>query len=98
MATTNTPIGDDFQDFVRDLIQQVHFEGPAKGIAAKVADEGLGGLSAKQRYVFDREIMDVYTRDCVRSCEMPWSEMLESNYNGGHCSYCAKMYSSLMKE
>jgi len=91
---------EDFPDFLKQLIQLKMIEGKAAGIAAKVIDDGIDSLSEKQRYVFNKEIIEhYYVERCERDdIEIPWCEMLEALDNGGLCAWCDHMVEKAMAE
>jgi hypothetical protein len=91
---------EDRKDFLRQLVDMGRLEGPALGITKKVIAEGDAGLSEAQKFVFKRDVLDVFViRECSRmGCDIPWSEMYEANDNGGLCSYCDHMSAKVMRE
>ncbi|HGN0598160.1 TPA: hypothetical protein ACKRJ1_001176 [Pseudomonas aeruginosa] len=87
---------DGFSEFLSQLLGQL--DGPAEGITRQVIDKGLDSLSAKQKVVFDRDVMSLVPGKCSRGCDIPWSEKYEAIDNGGLCSWCAKMKESADKD
>ncbi|CAB3705168.1 hypothetical protein LMG1866_02781 [Achromobacter ruhlandii] len=89
----------EFGDFLQQLVDRDHLEGAALGITKLVIDKGESFLTDKQRYVFQKEVLDVFVKEsCVRGCSIPWSEMYEAYDNGGLCSYCAHMNGRMESE
>ena len=82
---------DDFQrnEFFKQLIQAKYLEGPALGITTLVIAEGVRGLSEKQNYVFQREVMDRFVHEECESCrqKLPWCEMFFA-IDRGECTAC----------
>jgi hypothetical protein len=72
--------------------------GDAAGITRQVIDRGEESLSEKQRFVFKRDVLSLDPGECVRGCDIPWSEKFEAMDNGGLCSWCAKMKESADKD
>ena len=85
----------EFAEFLRLLISMKHLDGAVEGITKLVINKGLGALTDKQRYVFDRDVADPYiTEECSRcGSNIPWSEMYEAHDNGGLCGWCDHMLS-----
>lgn len=98
MATTQALQGQEFTEFLEDLLETNSLEGPALGITKKVSKEGLESLSDKQAFVFMRDVINEFTTDCNRGCAIPWSEMLHAYHNGGYCSYCYHLYQKMLRE
>lgn len=84
---------DDFGEFLKEILPKL--DGPALGITKLVIEKGLNILSEKQKWVFQKEVLDFYVTDACKRCstDIPWSEMSEANDNGGYCGYCAHMMS-----
>lgn len=84
---------DGFSDFLRQLLELEHLEGTTAGITKLVIDKGEDALSDKQRFVFKRDVLDVFAVEACEICgnEIPWSEMYEAHDNGGVCGYCTHM-------
>jgi len=90
---------DGFREYVQEIMNGGHLNGAALGIAKRVGDSGIASLSDKQKYVFERDVMEhFYVEECERcSNDIPWEEMynaLDSNY----CSYCEHMYDKMQDE
>jgi hypothetical protein len=81
---------EDFEDFLKELIQTNCLDQPVLGISKQAVGRGIGSLSVKQRSILDRCIMAYYfTEKCARCCsDIPWSEMSLANNNGGYCGWC----------
>ena len=77
------------QDFVKELIAQDQLEGKALGIAKQFADQGEESLSEKQKYVFQKDVINVFVTTECTCCglEVPWEEMSFAYDNGGTCGY-----------
>ena len=57
-----------------------------------VIDKGYESLSEKQKFVFDKAIGEFTYDDCQRcGLEIPWSEMYNTEDNGGLCSWCQQV-------
>jgi len=94
---------DDYDDeaiFLQQLVDSKHLEGAALGITKQVIDKGEESLSAAQRSVFNKQVIDQFvTHECSRGGhDVPWSEMYEAYTNGGYCSYCQHMKDKLDNE
>ena len=90
---------EDFECFVHDLINLGRIDGKEAGIAKRMLDKGYDTLSDKQKYVFDKMIIENYIGECKRcGCDIPWCEMLEASDNGGYCNYCQHMMEKMEKE
>jgi hypothetical protein len=91
---------EDRKAFLRQLIDGDRLEDAALGITKLVIDKGDDVLSEKQKFVFKRDVLDVYViRECSRGgCDIPWSEMMMAYDNGGLCGYCAHMHDKIMRE
>jgi hypothetical protein len=81
------------QDFVKELIDQNRLEGAALGIAKRFLDQGEESLSEKQKYVFQKNVIDEFvTKECTLcGLDIPWEEMNFAYDNGGFCGYCAHL-------
>lgn len=83
---------EDFEGFLKDLIDSGRIEGMEAGITKFAMNNGYETLSNKPKYVFERMIKENSIEECKRcSCDIPWSEMLEALDNGGYCNYCQHM-------
>jgi hypothetical protein len=62
-------------------------------IRKQVIDRGEESLTEKQRHVFKKEVLDIYTQtECSRcGCDIPWSEMYDAATEHGMCGYCWHM-------
>lgn len=90
---------DDFESFVKDLINSGHLEEKEAGIAKRMLDKGYDSLSEKQKYVFDKAIENNSVQKCERcGCNIPWCEMIEALDNGGYCNYCQLMMEKMEEE
>lgn len=87
---------DDFQEFLKQLLRGGHLEDSAEGITEKVIEEGLGSLSDKQMFVFEKYVITEFVVEKCRSCSqtIPWCEMYDSYHNGGLCNRCEHTWSS----
>jgi hypothetical protein len=86
---------EDKKAFLRRLISRGHLDNAALGVTRQVIDRGEDSLSPKQKYVFKRDVLDVFMTAECKSCgsNVPWSEMYPAYHNGGHCAHCAyKLY------
>lgn len=85
----------DFTDFLEQLLQGGRLDGAAEGITKKVVAEGIDSLSTKQRFVFDKHVINQFVRETCSSCShtIPWSEMYAAYDNGGLCNWCEHMQS-----
>ncbi len=99
-ANPGDPVEDSRDDFLQQLIDAGWLEGPALGITKLVIDRGEDVLSAAQKFVFKRDVLDVFViPECSRmGCEIPWSEMFEAHDNGGMCGYCDHMNEKVIRE
>jgi hypothetical protein len=81
------------RDFLQELVDGGYLDGAAVGITKLVIDKGDRALSDKQKFVFKREVLDVYvTGKCKRDgTYILWTEMLAAYENGGLCGYCLHM-------
>jgi hypothetical protein len=63
----------------------------ALGITRQVIDRGEDSLSPKQKFVFKRDVLDVFVTAECKCCggPVPWSEMYQAYHNGGYCAGCA---------
>lgn len=85
--------GGGIDDFLRILLQRNYLEGSALGVTKQILGKGLGSLSPKQLYVFNKEVLETHVRSECSACaiEIPWSEMEHSLDNGGLCNHCWHM-------
>lgn len=83
----------DFEDFLQQLIDGNDIDGITLGITKQVISKGVDSLSEKQKFVFQRDVMNVFAEKlCTRcGCEIPWSEKYFATENDGMCSWCSKM-------
>ena len=83
----------EMRDFVKELIDQNQLEGSALGIAKQFLDQGEESLSDKQKYVFQKNVIDEFvTKECTLCrLEIAWEEMSFAYDNGGFCGYCAHL-------
>ena len=89
---------DGFTGYLSELLDNGYVEGDAAGITRQVIDRGEESLTDKQKFVFKRDVLSHDPGECVRGCDIPWSEKLEAMDNGGLCSWCAKMKESADKD
>ena len=89
---------DGFTGYLSELLDNGHIEGDAAGITRQVIDRGEDSLTDKQKFVFKRDVLSLDPGECVRGCDIPWSEKYEAMDNGGLCSWCAKMKESADKD
>ncbi|WP_329891474.1 hypothetical protein [Stenotrophomonas sp. SMYL11] len=91
---------DGFNDFLQEVLSGESLEGAAEGITKLVIDKGMDSLTDKQKFVFRRDVLDVYTLDGCSRCEapIPWSEMYAATDNGGLCNYCWYMSEKIKHE
>ncbi|WP_152560406.1 hypothetical protein [Arenimonas donghaensis] len=98
----NDHVEDDggFSDFLQEIIDGGHLEGAALGITKLAIDKGSDALSAKQRFVFERDVLGEFVKDGCSRCEsnIPWSEMYAALDNGGLCNYCWHMSEKIKHE
>jgi hypothetical protein len=84
---------EDFSYFLDQLISGNHFSNSKEGGIAKLAAEvGFDKLSTKQQYVL-KEAISYYVQDTCKLCatEVPWTEMYDTQDNGGLCGWCWHM-------
>ena len=74
------PVEDDRNDFLRELIFNDRLYGTALEITKRVIEWGENALPEKERYVFQRNVIEVFVTDeCSRwGCRIPWSEMYQN--------------------
>jgi len=91
---------DGFTSFLQELITLGKLNEPAQGITKLVIDKGQTALKGKQIEVFQRYVLDTYTRSECSKCgsNIPWSEMLHAYDNDWKCSWCLKMEESRGKD
>jgi hypothetical protein len=82
---------EDRKAFLRQLIGGGHLGRPALGITRQVIGRGEGGLSPKQKAVFDRDVLDIFVTAQCKGCgsNVPWSGMYPAYHKRGHCADCA---------
>ncbi len=76
--------------FLEEVVEYGMLDSTASGITKKVIKEGEGGLSDKQRYVFEKRVIERFSTPECKRCQddIPWSEMFEAHMNGGYCGRC----------
>lgn len=81
---------DPFTEFLRELVSLEDLENPAIGITKQVIEQGEDNLTPKQRFVFQRDVLDNYIQTECDLCgdEIPWEEMLFAILETGVCSWC----------
>lgn len=91
---------DDINEYLHILLDLKTLNGAAEGITKLVIDKGVEALSEKQRFVFEKEVIEPYTyEECARcGCNIPWCEMFGAYENDGLCSWCIQMKSKLDNE
>lgn len=90
---------DDFLGFVSELIDSKEYTGKELGILSRYYNKGYENLSLKQKYVFDKVIEGAVVESCDRcGSDIPWSEMLSAQDNGGLCNYCEHMWNKIKDE
>jgi len=91
---------DGFKSFLQEVLSGESLEGAAEGITKLVIDKGVDSLTDKQKFVFKRDVLDVYIADGCARCEapIPWSEMYAATDNGGLCNYCWHMSEKIKHE
>ncbi len=84
---------DGFNDFLQQIIDMDHLEGAALGITKLVIEKGEDALSEKQKYVFQKQVLDEFTTSGCSRCgsDIPWSEMYDAATEHGMCNYCWHM-------
>jgi len=89
----NRFLEEDFNEFVEYLVEQKMFaDSKEEGIAKFVIDKGYEALTDKQKYVFETSITNYIYEECNRcGCNIPWSEMIFADINGGLCSWCQQL-------
>jgi hypothetical protein len=88
------PVG--MRAFLETLIKLAAIEGEVLAVAKQCLDGGYDSLTRKQRQVFDRSIIDTFTRTSCVCCggHIPWSEMYDAYDNGGLCGHCIHMFNN----
>ena len=91
---------EDRKGFFQELVDGNYLDGAALGITKLVIDKGDDVLSDRQKFVFKRDVLDVFvTSECKRDGgAIPWSEMLAAHENGGLCGYCQYIIDKTMDE
>jgi len=76
--------------FLEELIEYGMLDSTANGITRPVIDKGESGLSDKQRYVFEKQVIERFSTTECKRCQgdIAWSEMFEAHMNGGYCGRC----------
>jgi hypothetical protein len=91
----NDRIGEDdgFRDFLKQIVDMEHLEGPALGVTKQVIEKGEESLSEKQNHVFKKYVIDEYTvQECSRcGHDIPWPEMYDAATEHGMCNWCWHM-------
>jgi len=84
--------GEDRNAYLRELLAEYVFEGPAEGIIRLVIDQGFDVLSEKQAWVFHRHVIrHHFPSDCGRcGADLTWSNLL---YHEGWCAWCHHQWS-----
>ena len=81
---------DGLSEFLSELLEGDFLDGAAAGITRQVLDRGLDSLTEKQKFVFDRDVMQPFGNKPCEICqsEIPMSEKAHALENGGMCNYC----------
>ena len=75
--------------FLQELIDNDDLDGAALGLTRQVIAEGEDGLTPRQKFVFNRDVVRRFvTQECQNGCDIPWSEQYEALHNDGFCFYC----------
>jgi hypothetical protein len=75
--------------FLQELIDKDHLDGAALGVTKQVIAGGEDGLTPRQKFVFNRDVIRKFvTEECQNGCDIPWSEQYEAHHNDGFCFYC----------
>jgi hypothetical protein len=83
---------ENFEVFLKELIQEHLLEGTALAIAKLCIDKGFDNLTPKQQYVIEKYVIDEhYIEECVYGDEIPLEEQAGARENGGYCSWCKKV-------
>lgn len=87
---------DGYTDFLREVLASGDLEGPASAITELVIAKGEECLTARQRCLFQKYVIEEFAiAQCKRcGCSIPWSEMLMAYENEATCSWCARMESN----
>ena len=88
---------DGYTEFLEEVLACGGLEGAAEGITKQVIEKGEQSLTEKQRFVFQRHVLDEFVTAECSQCGIegiPWSEMMTAHENGGLCGWCAKMESN----
>lgn len=88
----------EFAAFLREILDRL--DGPARGITLQVIDQGTDSLSAKQKRVFEKYVLDPYTLDECSVClnSIPLSEMAFALDHRGMCSWCYNRWQKMLAE
>jgi NAD-dependent SIR2 family protein deacetylase len=83
-------VGEDFTDFLKQVLADGHLSDVSAVITKQVIDKGTSSLSERQMSVFETHVIDVYVTEKCNRCasEIPWNEMYGAHNNGGKCSAC----------
>ncbi len=90
----------EFRDFLIQLVETGDLRGTdAEGIAKLVIDRGVGVLSSKQSFVFNRDVVRPYSAECDECNDrIPWAEAYEFHHSPGRCSACQARFEKYMSE
>jgi hypothetical protein len=82
---------EDKKAFLHRLSSRGYLDKAALDVTRQVIDRGENSLSLKQKFVFKRDVLDVFMTAECKFCgsTVPWSEMYPAYHNGGHCARCA---------
>jgi len=95
----NRYLEEDFSDFLQELIDGDRFNDTKEnGIAKLTIDKGYEHLSNAQKHVLKNAISHYVCEECVRGCEIPWTEMSTTEFNGGMCGSCHHTWQKMEKE
>ncbi|OQY32010.1 MAG: hypothetical protein B6241_12350 [Spirochaetaceae bacterium 4572_59] len=78
----------DKEEYLGSLLERL--DSKAQGITKLVIDKGEDALSPKQKYVFQREVVDQYIITECKLCKdsVAWCEMAFTIESGGYCPHC----------
>jgi hypothetical protein len=81
---------DGITGFLEELVDYGMLDDTANGITKRVIAQGESGLSDKQRYVFEKRVIERFSTPECTYChdDIPWPEMFDAHMNGGYCGRC----------
>ena len=91
---------DDYNEYLAKLVEYGDIEGDAAGITKAVIANGIESLSAKQRYLFDKQVGEPFAQPQCEQCEelIPWDEAYEHIHEQSLCSGCQHTYDRFMED